>query len=469
MRMTFSTLILAAGAGTRMKSERPKVIHELLGLPLVQWVVRAARQAHSAEILTVVGYGREQVIPLVGDTVVVTQEQQLGTGHAIIAASEQLEALHAAGKADSLVVLNGDSPLITPSTIAALVRQQQERGAAVCVLTQVSDDPAGYGRIVRDEDGNVVRIVEEKDATPEQLAIHECNSGAYSFDLPALLGSLKSLNNSNAQGEYYLTDVLELCAGKGRRVIAHIAEDPMEAWGINSRVQLAQATRLMQQRINEGFMVGGVTMLDPALVWIGPNVELENDIEILPLTMLYGTTSVGTGSRLGPNTRITDSVIGRDCNVDESVLIDARLEDGVAVGPRAYLRPGTVMRRGSKAGTHVEIKNSTIGVNSKVPHLSYLGDATLGQDVNIGAGTITCNYDGDAKHPTSIGDRAFIGSDTMFVAPVVVGSGAIIGAGSVITGDVPADSWAVERSDQRIVVGWVLKHKKRQTGGSNED
>ncbi|NLG10676.1 MAG: bifunctional UDP-N-acetylglucosamine diphosphorylase/glucosamine-1-phosphate N-acetyltransferase GlmU [Coriobacteriaceae bacterium] len=466
--MKFSTLVLAAGEGTRMKSERPKVVHEMLGLPLVQWVVRAARKAGSAEVLTVVGYAREQVIPLVEDTLIVVQEEQLGTGHVIMVAREQLEELAAAGKADSLVVLNGDSPLISSQTIASLVNLQQLRQAAVCVLTQVAEDPSGYGRIVRDEAGNVVGIVEEKDASPAEKKIRECNSGAYSFDLRALLSCLDKLNAANAQGEYYLTDVLGILAQEGQRIIAHIAEDASETWGINSRLQLAQATKYMQQRINETFMMEGVTMLDPTLVLIGPDVKLENDIEILPMTILYGQTRIGKACKLGPNTRITSCKIGSGCTIDESVLIDSMLEDDVNVGPRAYLRPGTVMKQGSKAGTHVEIKKSTIGAHSKVPHLSYIGDATLGEGVNIGAGTITCNYDGMKKYPTLIGDKVFVGSDVMLVAPVKVGSGALIGAGSVISKDVPADSLAIERNDQRIVEGWAIRHFNKYSESSQE-
>ncbi len=464
--MTFSTLVLAAGEGTRMKSKRPKVVHEMLGLPLVQWVIRAARQAGSEEILTVVGHAREQVIPLVEDTIAVVQEEQLGTGHVVMVAREQLEELAAMGKADSLVVLNGDSPLISPQTISSLVSLQQQRQAAVCVLTQIAADASGYGRIIRDEAGNVVRIVEEKDASVAEKMIRECNSGAYSFNLSALLGCLDRLTAANAQGEYYLTDVLEILAQEGQRIIAHIAEDASETWGINSRVQLAQATKYMQQRINEAFMMEGVTMLDPDLVWIGPDVKLENDVEILPMTILYGNTCVGMNSKLGPNTRITNCEIGSGCTIDESVLIDSKLENDVNVGPRAYLRPGTVMKQGSKAGTHVEIKKSTIGAHSKVPHLSYIGDATLGEGVNIGAGTITCNYDGMKKYPTLIGDKVFVGSDVMLVAPVEIGSGALIGAGSVISKDVPADSLAIERSDQRIVDGWAIKHFKKHSQGS---
>jgi bifunctional UDP-N-acetylglucosamine pyrophosphorylase/glucosamine-1-phosphate N-acetyltransferase len=480
-----------------MKSARAKVAHELLGKPLIRWVVDAAKAAGSDEIITVVGHAREQVIPLVeNDTTIVVQEERLGTGHALMVARASVAppAPPAAAPAEpaaapapaaapvpaaapaepaaapapqtassqtasSLVVLCGDTPLITSTTIAALVALQQESGAAIGMLTHFLEDPTGYGRVIRDARGDVVRIVEEKDATAAERAVRECNSGAYSFDTTVLWENLRQLGCDNAQGEYYLTDLIDICVAQGQVVKAQVT-DAEQTQGINSRTQLAQATRAMQRRINAAHLEAGVTMLDPALVWIGPDVTLENDVELLPLTLLGGTTRVASGSVLGPNVRVTNSVIGRDCRVDESVLIDVVLEDGVSCGPRAYLRPGTVMRTGSKAGTHVEIKNSIIGPNSKVPHLSYLGDALLGEDVNIGAGTITCNYDGAEKNPTMIGDRAFIGSDTMFVAPVTVGTDTVTGAGSVITADVPDGALALERTKQHIVRDWTRTHSR---------
>ena len=456
--MVFSTLILAAGAGTRMKSARAKTAHELLDKPMLRWVIDAARKAGSIETIAVVGHAREQLMPLVEDTTVIVQEEQLGTGHAVMATS------HVLGHPDmppSLVILCGDTPLITPDTIKSLVASQQDGGAALSLLTHMLDEPGAYGRIVRDESGNVVRIVEEKDALDWEKAIKECNSGAYCFDVEVLLESLGELETGNAQNEYYLTDVVGACARKGLAVKAYTV-DAEEAQGINDRAQLAHATKVMQQRINAGHLMAGVTMLDPDLVWIGPDVAIENDVELLPNTMLYGATTVASGSVLGPNTRVTNSVIGHGCRVDESILIESRLEDDVCCGPRAYLRPGTVMMAASKAGTHVEIKNSCVGRGSKVPHLSYLGDATLGEDVNIGAGTITCNYDGQVKSPTTIGDRAFVGSDTMLVAPVTLGADIVIGAGSVITKDVPSGALALERTDQTIIDGWVQKHRKQK-------
>ena len=440
-----------------MRSARAKVAHELLDKPLLCWVVDAAKQAGSTETICVVGFAREQIEPLVKDTAIIVQEEQLGTGHAVLMASDLLARKD---MPSSLVVLCGDTPLLCPETISSLVRSQQQSGAAVCLLTHFADNPKGYGRVIRDNDNQPVRIVEEKDATEKEKAINECNSGAYCFDVKILLENLGQIKNKNAQGEYYLTDIIGICVARGLPIQAYTA-DAKETMGINDRIQLAYATKVMQKRINKRHMEAGVTMLDPSLVWIGPDVILENDIELLPLTMLFGETSVKSGSVLGPNTRVTNSVIGHDCRVDESILVDVTLEDAVNCGPRAYLRPGTVMKAGSKAGTHVEIKKSVVGEGSKVPHLTYLGDATLGVDVNIGAGTITCNYDGARKNPTTIGDRAFVGSDTMFVAPVSIGADTVTGAGSVITSDVPDGALAIGRAKQVVAESWTSKHRRK--------
>ena len=454
--MTFSSLILVAGAGTRMKSARAKVAHRVLDKPMVRWVVDAAREAGSDEVICVVGHGREQIEPLLADTKTVVQEPLLGTGHAVMMARPILSLYELPA---SLVVLCGDTPLITAETIEALVQAQQQGGAAASMLTHELEDPLQYGRVLRDAAGNVERIVEAKDASAAELAVRECNSGAYCFDVGVLLECLDELKADNAQGEYYLTDVIGLCVARGLLVKAQRV-DAQEVQGINSRVQLAQAGKAAQRRINARHMEAGVSMLDPDLVWIGPDVRLENDVELLPMTMLWGATTVASGSVLGPNTRVCDSTIGRDCVVEESVLLEATLEDGVSCGPRAYLRPGTVMKAGSKAGTHVEIKNSTVGEGSKVPHLTYLGDTTLGTGVNIGAGCITCNYDGVNKNPTVIGDRTFVGSDTMMVAPVNLGADVTVGAGSVITKDVPDGALAIERSEQVNVLGWTMRHRR---------
>ena len=458
--MEAAAIVLAAGAGTRMKSKKPKVAHEILGKPLVRWVVDAAREAGLARVVSVVGHEREQVIPLVeADTDVVVQEERNGTAGAVAVCADALADFDG-----SLVVLSGDCPLITAGTIAELVRVREEAGAAVVVLTMEPDDPFGYGRIVRDPQGGVARIVEQKDAAPEEAAIRECNSGFYCFDARALFEALQQVGNDNAQGEFYLTDVLEICRRAGRAVLALPCADAAECLGVNSRIQLAEATKHLQRRINAAHLAAGVTMVDPDQVWIGPDVRIERDVELLPQTFLMGCTQVGEDSVIGPNSRLTDTVVGRGCVVDETVAVEARIDDGATCGPRAYLRPAAHLCEGAKAGTHVEIKKSTVGKGSKVPHLSYIGDATIGEDVNIGAGSITCNYDGKKKHATVVGDGAFIGSDTMMVAPVSIGAGAIVGAGSCITKDVAPDALALTRPEQREVVGWAAKKRARQAG-----
>lgn len=455
--MESAAIVLAAGAGTRMKSKKPKVAHEVLGKPMVRWVVDAARSAGLTRIVTVVGHERDQVIPLVeADCEIAEQYVRRGTADAVNSCRDQLGDF-----AGSVVVLSGDCPLITPATIRKLVQTREESDAAVVVLTMNLDDPSGYGRIVRDEAGEVECIVEQKDATPEQAAIRECNSGFYCFDGKALFDALLKVSNDNAQGEFYLTDVLGICREAGRKVLALATDDPIECLGVNSRVQLAAATKHLQRRINTALMEEGVTMTDPDTVWVGPDAKVARDVELLPMTFLYGHTSVGEGSIIGPNTRLIDTAVGRGCVVDETVALESAIDDGATAGPRAYLRPGAHLCEGSKAGTHVEIKKSTVGKGSKVPHLSYIGDTLIGEGVNIGAGSITCNYDGAKKHSTVIGDGAFIGSDTMMVAPVSIGAGAIVGAGSVITEDVQADSLGIARAEQHEVKGWAEKKRAR--------
>ncbi len=448
--MEASALILAAGAGTRMKSSKPKVTHEIFGKPLVRWVVDAAHAAGIDSVVGVVGHGRELVEPLLlEDVACVVQEQQLGTAHAVLAAKEAL-----AGRSGSLVVLTGDSPLVRPETIAGLVRTREEADAAVVVLTMESEDPTGYGRIIRDASGDVQEIVEQKDCTPEQAAVTECNSGFYCFDIDTLFAALEEVSTDNAQGEYYLTDVLGIARSQGKRVLGLKAADATECLGVNSRRQLAEATKVLQRRINGMHMDNGVTIMDPDATYIGPDVTIEPDVELLPMTFLMGKTHVSTGSVVGPNSHLTDTVVGPNCQVEETIAIETVLDAEVTCGPRAYLRPGTHMCAGSKAGTHVEIKKSTIGKGSKVPHLSYIGDTTMGEGVNIGAGSITCNYDGKKKWPTTIGDNCFVGSDVMMVAPVKLGENSLIGAGSVITKDVSAGALGLGRARQTEIEHW---------------
>jgi len=462
--MSAVALILAAGEGTRMKSGLPKVAHTVLGVPMVRYVVRAARAAGCERVIAITGHGADTVDELLADVEVVHQDKQLGTGHAVMCARETL-----AGFSGSLVVLSGDTPLLRPETIAGLIAQRESSASGVTLLTTHLHDPSGYGRIVRDRDGAVAAIVEQKDLASAQHHLDEVNTGTYCFDAAVLFAHLDRLSTENAQGEYYLTDMVAVFNEEGLLVSALAAEEPLETLGVNSRVQLAQATEVMQRRINTHHMIEGVTMADPDLVWIGPDVRVGRDVELWPMTFLMGSTIVEDGAIVGPNSRVTDSRVGAGARVDSSVLVEAEVGPGATVGPVAYLRPGTVLEANSKAGTCVEIKKSRIGEGSKVPHLSYIGDAQIGRNVNVGAGTITCNYDGVHKHPTTIGDGAFIGSDTMLVAPVNIGEGAVTGAGSAITRDVPANALGVERTEQRVIEGWVERRgSSGESGGSSE-
>lgn len=450
-----AAIVLAAGKGTRMKSKRPKVAHDILGKPLVRWVVDAAAEAGVDPIVCVVGHQREQVEALLPASVTAVEQKALaGTADAVASAKEAL-----GGFEGSVVVLSGDCPLIHPETIAELIAVRERAQAACTVLTMEPPDPFGYGRIVRAADGQVERIVEQKDATLEEAALTECNAGFYCFDAQALFAALEQVDANNAQGELYLTDTIGIFRAQGARVEAVVADAALECLGVNSRVQLAEATAAMAARIARRHMDNGVSMVDPTSVWIGPDVRIERDVELLPNVMLLGETVVGEDSVIGPNTRLIDTQVGRGCTVEETVAREAVLEDGATAGPRAYLRPGAHLCEGAKAGTHVEIKKSTVGPRSKVPHLSYIGDATIGADVNVGAGSITCNYDGQKKHPTVIGDGAFIGSDTMMVAPVTIGENAVIAAGSCITRDVAADALGVARARQTEIDDWARKHR----------
>lgn len=452
--MGAAALILAAGEGTRMNSRLPKVAHRILGVPMVSYVVDAAREAGCDNIVVVTGHGANAVDSLLGNVTCVHQTEQLGTGHAVMCAEDVL-----AGVDGSLVVLSGDSPLLRVETIRRLIEARERVAAAVAVLTTTLSDSAGYGRIVRDEHGALVAIVEDKDLAPDQRSIKEVNTGTYCFDAQLLFNHLGRLGNENAQGEYYLTDIVEILRLEGLDVVDVTTDEPEETLGVNSRVQLAEATKILQKRINHAHMLAGVTMTDPDLVWIGPGVTIGRDTVLEPMTYLSGDTRVAEECVIGPDSRLTDSRVENGAIVDSSILVGAVVGEGATVGPRAYLRPGTVLGKKSKAGTSVEIKNSTVGDGSKVPHLSYIGDATIGSDVNVGAGTITCNYDGERKHATVIGDGAFIGSDTMLVAPVTVGGGAVTAAGSAITRDVPADALGIERCEQCTVKGWARKQR----------
>jgi bifunctional UDP-N-acetylglucosamine pyrophosphorylase/glucosamine-1-phosphate N-acetyltransferase len=452
--MTAAAIILAAGEGTRMKSSLPKVAHRILGIPMVSLVVAAAREAGCDPIVVVTGHHAEVVEELLPGETCVRQERQLGTGHAVGIAESAF-----AGFAGSLVVLSGDTPLMRPATITGLVEAREASGAAASLLTARLDDPFGYGRILRDGAGEIAGIVEQNDLAGGQASLGEVNTGTYCFDAVTLFAHLHRLTDHNAQGEYYLTDIIGVLRSEGRSVVGVEATTPSEAWGVNTRVQLAAASRQFQRRVNEAHMLGGVTMTDPDLVWVAPTVELGRDVVLEPMTFLYGDTRIEDGAVVGPSTSLYDSTVGEGATVESSVLREARVGAGATVGPMGFLRPGTVLEPHAKTGAFVEVKNATVGEGSKVPHLSYIGDATIGRDVNIGAGTITCNYDGVNKHHTDIGDGAFVGSDTMLVAPVRIGEGAVTGAGSAITKDVPAGALGIERTEQRIVEGWVARKR----------
>lgn len=454
--MKATAIILAAGEGTRMNSDTPKVAHEVLGISIIEHVVAAAQAAGVERVVVVTGHKADVVEALVPGIEFARQNEQHGTGHAVMCALEAVGDL-----AGPVVILAGDVPLIRPETISSLVETAASTKAACVVLSARFPDPTGYGRIIRDASGQVTGITEHKDLPAELLGMDECNVGSYCFDGAALSAHLHRLEASNAQAEYYLTDLVALFASEGLGVRAVITDDVDESHGVNSRVQLAEVTRVLQSRINERHMLAGVTMISPESTWIAPGVTLGRDVIIEPMTFLMGKVSVGDRAHLGPNARITDSAIGAEARVDSSIVLGADVGAKASVGPFAYLRPGAVLKARAKAGTSVEIKNSIVGEGSKVPHLSYIGDATIGSGVNVGAGTITCNYDGVAKHRTVIEDGVFIGSDTMLVAPVRIGEGAITGAGSAIARDVPAGALGIERTEQRNVAGFAERRRKQ--------
>ena len=446
--MKISAIVLAAGSGTRMKSKKPKVIHEILGKPLLQYPIDACKNAGIDNIITVLGFEKDLVEPYVKGSEIVIQEKRLGTGDAVNAAREKL-----LGKSDITVIVYGDCPLVTPSTIKRMIEYKDSSRVDCVVLSMKLENPFGYGRIVRDERGKVLRNIEEKDASSQEKEIKECNAGFYCTDTTLLFDALAKVTNSNSQGEYYLTDIIEILNEEGHSVDALCLDDETETLGVNSRDQLAYASSILQKRINNLHMKNGITIHDPNTTYIGIDVEIEKDVEILPNCILMGNTSIGEDSIVGPNSRLYNLKVGRGCVVDETIAYDSILEDGATTGPRCYLRPNSHLCKNAKAGTCVEIKKSTIGEGSKVPHLSYIGDTEIGSGVNLGAGTITCNYDGKNKNKTIIGDDSFIGSSTMLVAPVNLGNNVLVGAGSVITEDIPDDTLAFGRARQVNKVG----------------
>ncbi|MFD8848435.1 bifunctional UDP-N-acetylglucosamine diphosphorylase/glucosamine-1-phosphate N-acetyltransferase GlmU [Streptomyces sp. NPDC059604] len=455
-----AVVVLAAGEGTRMKSKTPKVLHEISGRSLVGHVVTASRELDPEHLVVVVGHGREQVtahLAAVDDRLrTAHQAEQKGTGNAVRVGLDEL-----GGAVDgTVIVVCGDTPLLSGETLHALAATHTADSNAVTVLTAEVPDSTGYGRIVRDPaDGAVTGIVEHKDATDAQREIREINSGVFAFDGRLLAEALGKLGTDNSQGEEYLTDVLSILRGAGHRVGASVAGDHREILGINNRVQLAEARRLLNQRLLERAMLAGVTVVDPASTLIDATVTYERDAIVHPGTQLLGTTHLAEDAEVGPNSRLKDTVVRAGARVDNTVADGAEVGEGATVGPYAYLRPGTRLGTKAKAGTYVEMKNATIGEGSKVPHLSYVGDATIGDHTNIGAASVFVNYDGEAKHHTTIGSHCRTGSDNMFVAPVTVGDGVYTAAGSVITKDVPPGSLAVARGQQRNIEGWVARKR----------
>lgn len=456
-------MILAAGQGKRMASTHPKVAHQVAGRPLVSWVIASVASLDPASLVVVVGHGADEVRQVLPPgTRTALQEPQLGTGHAVKVALDELGRLD---PDDVVLILYGDTPMLG----AGLVRDLADlaEGEALRMVVVDMDDPTGYGRVLRDDTGRVVGVVEQRDGAPEQLVIREVNAGLYAARANKLAESLEKVTADNHQGEYYLTDVVGILAEAGETLVA-VKGSPEEVAGINSQDQLAEAQAIKRQNINRRLMESGVWMLDPERTYVDATVTVEPGARLYPGVHLEGETTVAAGAQVGPDAFVVDSAIGAGATVWYSVLRDAVVGEDCVVGPYASLRPGTIMQRGSKAGTFVETKNTTLGEGAKAPHLSYLGDATVGARANIGAGTITCNYDGYEKHETVIGEEAFIGSDTMLVAPVSIGDRAITGAGSVITKDVPDDALALERGKQTEIPGYAERRKARETASEAE-
>jgi len=455
--MKLAAVILAAGKGTRMKSKVPKVLHKICGNSMLSYVLDAVEAAGVELSVVVAGYGADLVTrEVAGRAQVVLQEQQLGTAHALLQTRSLLQDF-----GGQVLVLCGDTPLIEPATLVKLVESHRSSGAAATLLTTELAEPAGYGRVMRDERGHVLRIVEEKDASPQEKNVHEVNTGIYCFESEGLFEALEKVTPDNAQGEYYLTDLVEAYRASDKIVGAVRLANPVEATGINDRVQLAEVERVIRARVIQEIMLNGVTVLDPQSTFVDRSVRIGVDTVIYPFTILEGQTSIGEDCIIGPHTRLVDAEVGDGVTIQNSIILESHIGNRCTIGPFAYIRPETVLGEGVKVGDFVEIKKSQIGNGSKVPHLAYVGDATLGRDVNIGAGTITCNFDGQKKWPTYIGDRAFIGSNTNLVAPVRIGAGATTGAGSTITKDVPDGALGLERAQQTVIPDWENRKKKK--------
>jgi len=446
-------LILAAGEGKRMKSRKSKVTHEICGKPMIKWVYDAAAGAGIKDFAAVVGSQSQQIREILGNDIkFVVQEKQLGTAHAVMQARDILNSMKG-----YVIVLYGDTPLVTSETIKATLDYHIENNFSATIITAEFDEPFGYGRIVRDADGNVCKIVEERDATLQEKAIKEINSGMICFNTDDLLMCLERIDNHNDQGEYYLTDSIEILIREGKSVGALKVKDGSEILGVNDRLQLYQASEAIRKRINENLMKSGVTLIDPASTYINADVEIGIDTLIYPGVILEAGTKIGEDCIIGPNSRIVSSVIGNNVEVNNSIVLESSIGDGTKVGPFAYIRPGSVVGCNVKIGDFVELKKADIGDKTKISHLTYVGDAKVGKNVNIGCGVVFVNYDGKQKHKTIVGDNAFIGCNTNLVAPVTVGNDSYIAAGSTITEEVPEHALAIARERQVNKEGWVIK------------
>ncbi|SDS28611.1 bifunctional UDP-N-acetylglucosamine diphosphorylase/glucosamine-1-phosphate N-acetyltransferase GlmU [Microlunatus soli] len=454
-----AVIVLAAGGGTRMKSAKSKLLHEIAGRPLVGHAINAAEQLRSEHLVVVVGVMADQVEPALAQIapnvqVVHQSDDAYGTGHAVRCAMDQLGDV-----AGEVVVTLGDAPLLTGSTLQRFVHQHRAEQNALTVLSARVPDPTGYGRIIRDSTGRVQRIVEHKDADAAERAVDEINSGLFVFDAAVLREGLSRLTTDNSQGEYYLTDLPAIAEAAGHRIGAYVTDDLWEVEGVNTRVQLAAVGKELNRRICEHWMLEGVTIVDPATTWIHADVDLAADVTLLPGTVLEGTTVVGADSVIGPDTTLTDVEVGEGATVCRTHGSLAVIGSGVTIGPYAYLRPGTVLDADAHIGTFVELKNSHVGPGAKVPHLTYAGDTEIGEGANIGAGTIFANYDGVNKHSSSVGRFSFVGSDSVLVAPVTVADGAYVAAGSVVTEDVGVGELGIARGRQHNSTGWVARNR----------
>lgn len=448
-----NAVILAAGEGTRMKSKMPKVLHEVMGRPMVKRVVDTAKDLGAKNICVVTGHMSETVQEALKDEGVnfAVQEKQLGTGHAVMQAEDYIN------ENEDVLILYGDTPLIKAETLEKLIEYHRSENNGVSIISAVVENSAGYGHIIRDKDGNFVKNVEYKDATPEEKLVKEINSGIYCFKGSSLKKALKLITNDNAQGEYYLPDALEIILKSGEKVNAMTIGDVTEFFGVNNRVQLAQANKIMQKRINEKHMLNGVTIIDPTDTYIADDVEIGMDTIIYPGCVLEGKTVIGEDCKVGPNTRLTDMTLAPDVTIQYTVAMESEIGSGTKVGPFAYIRPNSKIGENIKIGDFVEVKNSVIGNGTKVSHLTYIGDSDVGERINFGCGTVTVNYDGHKKFRTTIEDDVFIGCNANLVAPVTLKKGSYVAAGSTITKDVPEKSLAVARNRQTNIEGWTKK------------